>query len=361
MTWLAWRQFRTQALVAAGALAAVAIAFSLTGPGLAQFYDHTYLTCQAHGDCSSVTAALVTKDTFLKHFIQAMILVPAFIGAFWGAPLLAREFETGSYRLAWTQSISRTRWLSTKLLVVGLAAVVTAGLFSLMATWWSSPLDRFQDNPFNVFDLRDLVPIGYATFALALGVVIGALIRRTLPAMVVTLVGYVAARITFNAWVRPHFASPLRLSTKFQLPFGTAQSNGVGLKQSDWVLSNQTVNSSGKVIGRYGGVGPNGNINFSGLGKKVQYFSGVGRCPNKFPTSGNAGGVTTSGHRRSISVPTHQILEAMQKCANSFHLRELATYQPASRYWMFQWYELGSYLLLSLLLAGFALWWLRRR
>jgi len=359
--WLAWRQFRTQALVAVGALAAVAVAFALTGPGLAHFYDHTYLTCQAHGDCGSVTRALVTRYSIWTHFIQAMILVPALIGAFWGAPLLAREFETGSFRLAWTQSVSRTRWLSTKLLVVGLAAVVTAGLFSLMATWWSSPLDRFQDSPFSVFDLRDLVPVGYAVFAFTLGVAIGALIRRTLPAMVVTLVSYVAARVAFNRWVRPRLESPLRLSTKYHLPFSTSQSTGVGLKQSDWVLSEQTVNSSGKVIGQFGGIGPNGDINFSGIGKKVQYFSGVGRCPNNFPTSGNAGGVIESGNTRRFSPPTHQVLEAMQKCANSFHLRELATYQPASRYWSFQWYELASFLLLSLVLASFSLWWVRRR
>ena len=64
-----------------------------------------------------------------------VVLVPGIIGIFWGAPLVARELEAGTYRLAWTQSITRTRWLATKLGVVGLLSMVAAGLLSLMATW----------------------------------------------------------------------------------------------------------------------------------------------------------------------------------------------------------------------------------
>jgi hypothetical protein len=55
---------------------------------------------------------------------------------------VARELETGTYRLAWTQSVTRTRWLAVKLGVVGLTSVAVAGLLSLMVTWWSSPIDR---------------------------------------------------------------------------------------------------------------------------------------------------------------------------------------------------------------------------
>jgi hypothetical protein len=49
---------------------------------------------------------------------------PAFIGAFWGAPLIARERETGTLRLAWTQSITRRRWLGTKFAAIGACTVV---------------------------------------------------------------------------------------------------------------------------------------------------------------------------------------------------------------------------------------------
>jgi hypothetical protein len=33
----------------------------------------------------------------------------------------------------------------------------------------------------------------------------------------------------------------------------------------------------------------------------------------------------------------------------------------ARRYWALQWYETGIYLTLALALAGFSLWWARRR
>ena len=87
-----------------------------------------------------------------------MLVVPALIGMFWGAPLIARELETGTYRLAWTQGVTRKRWLAVKLGLVGLASMAVAGLLSLMVTWWSSPLDRVNADPFTLFDQRGIVP-----------------------------------------------------------------------------------------------------------------------------------------------------------------------------------------------------------
>jgi hypothetical protein len=55
------------------------------------------------------------------------------------------------------------------------------------------------------------------------------------------------------------------------------------------------------------------------------------------------------------------VQEALSKCVASFHLTNYLTYQPADRYWMFQWYELGSYVVISALLVAFSVWWIRRR
>jgi hypothetical protein len=124
--WFAWRQFRTQAIVAAGILAALAIVFGITGLHLHHQYDTVVKHCASHADCGSVTSAFQSSDHLLQHFVQAGgILLPALLGAFWGAPLVAREFESGTFRLAWTQSVSRTTWLMGKFAVVALAAVVT--------------------------------------------------------------------------------------------------------------------------------------------------------------------------------------------------------------------------------------------
>ena len=105
---------------------------------------------------------------------------------------MARELETGTHRLVWTQSVTRTRWLAVKLGLIGLVSVAASGLLSLIVTWWSSPIDRVNMNQFtSVFDQRDVVPIGYAAFAFVLGVAGGLLARRTLPAMAATLVAFV--------------------------------------------------------------------------------------------------------------------------------------------------------------------------
>ena len=96
---------------------------------------------------------------------------PSLIGMFWGAPLIARELETGTFRLAWTQSVSRMRWLLVKLGLVGLASAAVGGLLSLMVTWWYSPIDKVNQGRFGAaaFGLHGFVPAGYALFAFALG------------------------------------------------------------------------------------------------------------------------------------------------------------------------------------------------
>jgi hypothetical protein len=349
MIWFAWRQFRIQALIAFALLLALAIAFLVTGPHLIHAYNTTIIGCKARGDCNGSTGSFLSAYPFLQNLLTESVLLAALIGIFWGAPVVAREFDNGTYRLAWTQSASRAQWLRAKLLVGGLASAVTAGLFTLMATWWSSPLDRVRDTPFSLFDTRDIAPIGYALFAFALGVAIGALVRRTIPVMALTLAGFAAVRVCFNEFVRPHFAPALHAVTKLELPVAKSGSINLrqGLNSGDWTISNVVKNAAGKVLPRLGsGFGFQLNANGSTT------FVGAGVCPNKIPNIAHSGG--NSG-------PPLAVQEAFSKCVSSFHLTNYLTYQPVSRYWMFQWEELASYVVLSLLLAIFSVWWIRRR
>jgi hypothetical protein len=104
------------------------------------------------------------------------------------------------------------------------AALAVAGLASWLVSWWFAPLDAVNMNRFDpsVFTARGIVAIGYAGFAFAFGVAAGALTRRTLPAMAATLVGFIAARIAFTLWVRPHL-----LATKHVL-LSLTQGQNVG-------------------------------------------------------------------------------------------------------------------------------------
>jgi hypothetical protein len=351
--WLAWRQFRAQAYVAAGVLIAVAIAFLLTGPQLVHSYDTIVLTCRAHGDCSPVLASFLARDHLLRDLALAVILVPALVGIFWGAPLVAREMENGTFRMAWTQSVTRSRWIAIKLGVVATAVMAAAGLFSLMITWWSSPFDTINSDPFSVFDLRDIVPVGYAAFAFALGVTMGVLIRRTIPAMVATLVAFTAIRVAFTEWVRPRLMSPLHYTGAFLLnQNGPNEVPGKG-QVRDWVVSSLILNKKGVAIGSNGGIGPNGEINFQPGAHGGTTLVGVGTCPTTIPPPTSTG--VSSG-----PAPLN-VQRAVQKCLNSFHLKEVLTYQPASHYWTLQWYEMAIFIVFAVVLAGFSWYWVRRR
>jgi ABC-type transport system involved in multi-copper enzyme maturation permease subunit len=346
MIWFAWRQFRLQALIALALLLALATAFLVTGPSLVHVYDTTVVGCKARGDCQAATSSYLSAYPFLQNLLTESVLLAVLIGVFWGAPLVAREFDTGTYRLAWTQSVSRTRWLVSKYSIGAVASIVTAALFTLMATWWSSPLDRVRDQPFSLFDTRDIVPIGYALFAFTLGVALGAVVRRTIPAMVLTIAAFAAVRVSFIQFVRPHFATALHATSALAGPTAKGFRIGGVLKAGVWMLSNVVKNAAGRVFPIL-----SGGIDFQPDGNGAVTFVGVGRCPNKIPNAFAGGG--NSG-------PPKAAREALAKCVNSFHLRQLISYQPASRYWTFQWYELGSYVLLSALLVWFSVWWIRR-
>jgi hypothetical protein len=357
MIWLAWRQFRTAAWVVGGFLVLIALADLVTGPHLVHVYDTVVKTCAAKGDCNSVISTFQGDDGFLQHFTNVLLLFPALLGMFWGAPLVAREMEAGTFRLAWTQSVTRRRWFLTRVAVVGFATIVATGLFSLMVTWWSSPFDTLDFAPFGNFEVRDIAPVGYALFAVMLGICAGAVIRRTVFAMGATLVGFTAVRIVVSHWVRPRFASPLHLTAPYSLPYTISLGHGVvkvggALKPGDWVISDDILNRQGTVLGHGGGFGPNGNIGFEALGNGRTEFVGVGVCPNRIPTPP----VATRNQG-----PSPAVQQALNKCVAHFHLREVLSYFPPSRYWSFQWYEFGLFVALGALLAGFSLWWLRAR
>lgn len=342
MLWLTWRQFRTQALVAAAALAAFAITLVITGIGVRDRASAAGLPgCHASHNCEQLATSFINQlrsggpyDLLFNLGAVAVYVVPALIGLFWGAPLIARELETGTYRVAWNQSVSRNRWLAAKLGLAGLAAVATAGLFSLLITWWASPVDRalslaganadiglVRMDP-ALFGARGVAPVGYAAFALLLGVTLGVLIRRTLPAMAATLAVFVGIQIVWPNWIRPHLISPsvarAPLGRDFNeflisVPGDKVTVLGVWHQPGAWVLSNKTITPAGNV--------------FTGPATKT--------CLQGTPQQCNA---WLAGK----------------------HLRELVAFQPGSRFWAFQWYETAIFVLLAVALAVFCAWRIRR-
>ena len=204
MIWLTWRQSRTQFIAVYGLVAAACVWLALTGPALARL---------AHRN-EDVYDLLTSTDRLLFNGgIAVLAVAPAMIGIFWGAPLVARELETGTYRLAWNQSVTRGRWLAAKLGFSVLAIAVAVGILTTAITWWAHPIDGATGSPHGSlasrltpisFAMRGIVPIGYAVFALLLGTLVGLILRRSVPAMALALAIYVVVQIAVPLWVRPH-------------------------------------------------------------------------------------------------------------------------------------------------------------
>lgn len=356
--WLAWRQSRTPVAIAVALLAAITIVAALTGPNLAHLYATTVATCSSLNDCNAVDTEYLKSDHFLQAVLPSVLLVaPALIGAFLGAPLVAHELESGSYKLSWTQGVTRLRWLAVKLGLLGLPSVIVAGLLSLVLTWWFSPIDRLNLNRFTpaMFGVRGITPIGYAAFAFVLGALVGAVMARTLPAMALTVVGFLGARLAVTYWIRPRLRSPLHASFPLLLPLGPAPAPTPGagaIPPGSWILSSTTIDGSGRVVGQNGGIGPNGQLGLQVSPTGTVSIHGVGTCP----------GLATPGSGGRASAPSAAVVQrAFDDCARHFGLRNLLSYQPASRYWSFQWDETAIFFALALALGAVSLWWVRRR
>ena len=341
MFWLTWRQFRPQAMVAATALAAVAIALAATGPHLAGLYTSSGLANCAT-DCGSKAGDFLgqvqgsTSELIFYGAIFLLYAVPAIIGIFWGAPLIARELESGTFRLAWNQTITRRRWILVKLGLVGLASMAAAGLLSLMISWWASPLYRAagqaSSNGLSInrlapplFGATGIAPVGYAALAFAVGVTAGLLVRRTIAAMAITLAVFVAIQVLWPVFVRPHLVSPAHISR----PLAAVSWSGVGDEHGGHLILQP---------GAISGLAPDAWITRS------TPVTAAGQPATMTPAACN---LRFSSDARFLG------------CLQDHGIRMAVTYQPASRYWEFQWLETGIFLVLAGGLGGVCYWRIR--
>jgi hypothetical protein len=351
---LSWRQFRSQAAVAVGLLIAIAVVFAATRGHLAHLYnvyDKAQAACVASTNCPGVSMSLGEVDKLLELVGTALVALPALLGAFWGAPLIAREFENGTQRLVWTQSVTRARWLSVKVVMVGLASVAVTGVLSVLVTWWSIPIDHSHVNRFSagLFGERNLVPLGYAAFGFALGVAAGLLMRRTVPAMAVTLVVFLAVRLTFAYAIRANLIPPTHESLALDpssMGYGSTNGGQATLMPNPpnlpnaWVYSTHIVDSSGHSL-------------------TSQLVATT--CPS-LQQPGSGGPPAGPGTRVREAVPVgarNALEECVTKISATYH--EVVTYQPADRYWPFQFVETAVYVCLALAVVGWCFWWIRRR
>jgi ABC-2 family transporter len=336
MTWLTWRHLRTQTAVLYALVAACAVVLALTGPELVRL---------SHLSGSLFDRLTPTQRHLFTTGNMVLALAPALIGAFWGAPLVARELESGTHRLAWNQSVTRTRWLATKLGMATLLTAAAAGVLTFAITWWTDPLDGVTSDtrgglPARIgpalFFVRGVTPVAYAVFALILGAAIGIVLRRTVAAMAITLAVYTFLQIAMPLWVRPHLVPAVqqdlsftggRMASEISLPeSGGSITIKLGIDQPGaWVLSNRTVDTAGR---------------------PVTIPAAISDClPGPEKQSG------------TVTESPDQCIAKLGPLGYHQHI----SYQPASHFWPLQWAETAVYVVLSGLLTVFCFWWVRNR
>ena len=212
MNALIWRLHRNQALFAGAALAALTALLVITGTRMASDYHSAVSTCAATNSCSEIGNELFRGDGAIIDLVNFTVVVPLLFGLFWGAPLVARECEEGTHNLAWSQGVTRRHWLASNVAWILAAAVVWGAGLSALVSWWRGP-ENAIDARFNAFDVQGVVPIAYAIAAVALGIAIGSLVRRAIPALAATLAAFVTLRVAIAVYLRPHLMPPVTSTT----------------------------------------------------------------------------------------------------------------------------------------------------
>jgi hypothetical protein len=145
-----------------------------------------------------------------------LVWTPGVIGAFAGAPLLAREFETGTFRFAWTQGVGRMRWVVAHLVPAALGVAVIGLAFGLLITWYDQPLvDSGIQQRLHAgeFPLTGVAVAGWALAAYAIGLLLGLVSRRVVPALAATLAAWTGLAFLAADVLRAHYATPLATSS----------------------------------------------------------------------------------------------------------------------------------------------------
>ena len=309
MTWVSWRLQRTETLIAVGILALLAALLIPTGIQMANAYHQDGLAaCLSINPskpvlCGNELGDFQQRFQSLTTLANWFTLIPGLIGVLLAAPFIF-DLEHGTYRLAWTKSITRGRWLLGKLALPAAAALLASGALTFLFTWWRAPNIHINGSlDTGNYDTTGTVVIGYTLFALALALALGAIWRRAAASLTVAFVGYFAVLVFVDFWLRAQLVAPLRATYK-------------GAQQPSFLYNAHVLSMNGTVSG------------------------------HQFSTAG--GGGFLGGH---VQIAAPGISHAL------FHV----VYQPESHFWPLQLAETGLFVGLAAILILFAAWWTNQR
>ncbi|MFI9818729.1 hypothetical protein [Saccharothrix variisporea] len=329
MIWLAWRQQRVALLVLGGYV--LLLTFLMT------YYRATMLAvvdAQGLGPCvvshyesgclPNLTPTVWGWYETADNIRMALIGYGVLVGVFLGAPLFAREFEQHTHLLALTQSARPSRWFTAKVAVVVVPAALGALLLGALFRWWTAALGKLlvprEGFHAALFEPQPPALFGYAVFAVGLGAVVGLAVRRVVPAMALTLVGWLAALYGVRRFVRMHYMSPVVVERPFDDDLA-----GYRADEDRWRLDDGVVDATGRFI--------------SDRDEVVREAS------------------------RSCEISSYgSHTPAYEDCMTALGYRSGADLvQPGDRFWWFQGIESALFTGAGVLCVLGAMWWLHRR
>jgi hypothetical protein len=328
MTWLVWRQRRGEAIGVALVLAGLGLVALPAGMHLHQvaaaFTLDRCQTASPSAACAPVLGAFDAIARLLTGVVPWLSFLPGLLGVFIGAPLIAREIDEGTWRLAWSQSVTRWRWLRAQLTGAGLLVTAGAAGLTIIFMWWLNPWDNINGRFANdAFDTYGLIPAAWSVCVFGIGVLAGTLARRVVPAMAITLGTYLAVRMPIEFHFRSHYLAPVTLwgaPPSYSLPPGDLQlAFGTVAPHSHHILTAQQY-------------------------EQVQYLAKSAAAQTHPAASSYDAQLAQFNHYLSIHGYTQSF-----------------TYQPASRFWAFQGIETAICLVLAALAIGIACHLLLRR
>lgn len=312
MRWLIWRQHRTEVCVLGGLVGMFGIVLLVVGAQAHDLFPGGAARCVGNEACAASFRRLDDGYGYVENLLAAFYLVPVVVGAFLGAPLLARELEEGTWQLAWTQAVPRMRWLAAKLAALAGVTVALTGLFTAVLTWFRQPFDAWEGRfQYDAFDLEGFVPVAYALFAFGVATAAGAILRRSLPAFGVAFGAFLATRMLVALLARPAYATPLTATEP--VPVGGSKDT----RLADWVIERGYADAAGRRL------------------SSAEYYE-----------------LEDAADRAGANL--NQFLHAQG-------VQRFTVYHPADRFWTFQLIETALFAAAAAALIGVVVWRVRRR
>lgn len=194
MWWLTLRQHKVQILVTTGSIFAIGLILLWHGTVTAQYImNHAPAGCPAStATCRAFEDTLLPRWTQMQPLLNFLLFAPFMIGAFWGSPLIGQEYERGTTKFVFTQSVTAERWVVVKVgllgALLGVGGLAVGGMVSAWLSVFHGTSLPGVDTAFSLSSIRGVAPAGWWIMFFMVGVASGALLRRVLPSIAVTFI-----------------------------------------------------------------------------------------------------------------------------------------------------------------------------